>query len=169
MVDLNFVIRPYRSGDEAAMAQIYFDATRQIASRVYSTEQVIAWAPTVPDPTGFAARAADGRITLLAVEALDGPIIAFGDLESDGHVDYLYCRPDAARAGIASALLVALLAQGCAANIGRYYVEASELARGVFARQGFRLVERRDFAIDGTPIHNFLMVRDTAARPPGAR
>jgi putative acetyltransferase len=37
------------------------------------------------------------------------------------------------------------------------FTEASEPARRFFSRQGFDVIERREFEISGVPIHNFRM------------
>jgi putative acetyltransferase len=152
-----FTIRSYQPGDAASMARLYFDSARQLGPRRYSPEQVEAWAPAPSDPAVVHARASDGRHTLVATDAR-GDVIGYGDLEADGHIDHLYCRPDAAGRGVAAAILDGLLAE--AASRGsprRLHVEASELARGLFERKGFAVVTRRDFEVRGVQIHNYAM------------
>ena len=149
-------LRDYRPEDAPAMARLYFDSARTLGPRSYSAEQVVAWAPAPLDPAAVRARAEDGRITLVALNGAE-EVIAYADLEPDGHVDHLYCRPDYAGAGVASRLLDALIARAAAAGLQRLHVEASELARPVFARKGFSLVRRRDFEVRGVPIHNYAM------------
>ena len=102
------------------------------------------------------ARASDGRLTLVAANSAD-KVIGYADLEPDGHIDHLYRQPDAA--GVAAALVDEILARAIAAGMKRLYVEASELARGLFARKGFVVVRRRDFELRGEAIHNYLMER----------
>lgn len=155
---LAVTIRDYERPDAAAMAQLYFDSARILGLRFYSPEQVAAWAPEPRSAEDVVARASDGRTTLVAVRA-DGEIMAYADLEADGHIDHLYCRPEDAGKGIASRLIDAILERAAAAGIPRLTVEASELARPVFARKGFTVVERRDFVLRGTPIHNYAMAR----------
>ena len=66
-----FQLRDYRPGDAPQIAQTYFGAVRQLGPCRYSQAQVEAWAPVVPPAAGFAARATDGRTTLIAeVEAV---------------------------------------------------------------------------------------------------
>jgi putative acetyltransferase len=151
-------IRDYRPGDAEAMARVFFLAVRVLGPRRYTPAQVAAWAPAEPDPDRFAARAADGRRTMVAVDAL-GTVVAFGDLEPNGHIDLLYCHPDVAGTGVASRLLAMLIDHARSADIAALHVEASELARGLFARHGFTLDRRRDFDLAGVPIHHYLMTR----------
>lgn len=154
----DLVIRNYRLGDAPHMAQLYFDSVRAIGPRGYSPEQVAAWAPEPADPVRFHARAADGRTTLIAENA-HGEVIAYGDLEADGHIDHLYCRPDAAGTGVASRIVEELTACARTAGCPRLYVEASELARPLFEHKGFRMTERREFRLGETPMHNYAMER----------
>lgn len=150
------LLRPYREGDAPAMAQLYYDSVRALGPLGYASEQVVAWAPAPPSPAAFRARASDGRMTLVAENAW-GEIVAYGDLEEDGHIDHLYCRPDVAGTGVASWLVEELVARAEATGVPRVFVEASELARQLFERKGFGLVQRRDFAVRGVPIHNYAM------------
>ncbi len=150
------IIRTYRDGDAPALADIFFDFVRQAARSDYSAAQVVAWAPSKPDPARFAARAADGRLSLVAVDADDVPL-AYGDLEPNGHIDHLYCRPDRVGTGVASGLYDELERRARAQGISRLYVEASELARRLFLAKGFAVTARRDFEINGVAIHNYAM------------
>ena len=150
------VVRLYRDGDAPALAQIFYDSVRQSALGDYTQAQVEAWAPRVADPDRFAAKAADGRLFLVAVNERDEPI-AFGDLEQGGHIDYLYCRPDFVGKGVASALYDRLEAHARDRAMRRLYVEASERARRLFLRKSFTVVTRRDFAVNGVMIHNYAM------------
>lgn len=128
----------------------------RIAASHYSPAQLCAWAPEAPDPERYRARAADGRLTLVATDAGDAPI-AYGDLEADGHIDHLYCRPDAAGTGVTAALYAEIEAEARARGIARLYTEASEPARRFFLKRGFAVVERNDFEIAGVAIYNMRM------------
>ncbi len=140
------------------MAHLYHRSVRELGPRRYTPEQVAAWSPAVRDPALVHRKAADGRTTLIAVDTA-GEIVGYGDLETDGHVDYLYCSREAAGNGVADALLTELVACAKSAGMPRLYTEASELARSVFARHGFTLLHRRDFERRGVMIHNYAMER----------
>ena len=149
-------VRPFRIGDEAKLAALFHAAIHQIAAQHYSPEQVRAWAPQVPDLSRFLARGTDGRTLLVAVDDHDEPL-AYGDVEADGHIDHLFCRPDMAGKGITAILYEALEKAATNAGITKLFTEASEPARSFFAKQGFEVIERRDFEINGVPIHNYRM------------
>jgi putative acetyltransferase len=165
---LQFSIREYQDGDGPIMAALFYDAVRELGARRYRSDQVGAWAPGSPDSAALHARATDGRVTLVAIDTA-GEIIAWGDLEHNGHIDNLYCRPDAAGTGVAADLLGELLRRASAWGITRVHTAASELARGLFERAGFVLLERRDFELRGVPIHHYAMERSLAARSRPAR
>jgi len=149
-------VRPYKPDDAPALVALFHAAVHEIARLYYSRAQVNAWAPAVPEVAQFQARAADGRTLLVAVDEEDVPL-AYVDLEEDGHIDHLFCRPEFAGTGVAAMLYAALESAARARGIGLVYVEASEPARHFFAKQDFRLIGRRDFEIAGVAIHNFEM------------
>jgi putative acetyltransferase len=154
-------VRPFRPPDAPALARIFHAAVHGIAARHYSPAQIAAWAPAVPDPARFLARGTDGR-TLLVAEGEDGAPVAYGDVEPDGHIDHLFCRPDAAGTGVTATLYEALEAAAIAQGIARLYTEASEPARRFFEKRGFTLLHRRDFELAGVPIHNYAMEKRLA-------
>ena len=151
-------IRAYRDGDAAAMAEVYARAVRAIGARDYSPEQVEVWAGQGPTVERFAAKMADGRRCWVATDDADR-VIAFVDLEADGHIDFLYADPDVAGRGVAGALLDGLEAAAVTDGVTRLYVEASEAARRFFLKRGYAVVERRDFEVAGVAIHNYAMER----------
>lgn len=149
-------VRSFRSEDAPILARIFHAAVHQIARLHYSTEQVNAWAPAVLGPERFLQRGGDGGVLLVAVNDLDQPI-AYGDLEADGHIDHLYCRPDVAGMGITSYLYDHIEAAAVDRCIARLYVEASEPARRFFLKKDFVVLQRRVFNLGGVAIHNFEM------------
>jgi putative acetyltransferase len=153
---MSFTVRQYQPSDAAAISALFFGAVRKIGSQAYTPEQVAAWAPEPPDPAQLHSQATDGRTTLVAVD-LSGNVLGYGDLEHDGHLDHLYCHPDANGRGIGGSLIEALIAIAAASGLSRVFTEASEIARPLFERKGFKLVQRLDFDLRGVPIHNYLM------------
>lgn len=100
---LRFIIRQFSETDAPALAALFAESVKEIGSRDYSHEQISAWVRAPVDPELFRNRAADGRVTLVA-ERDGGGIIAFGDIEADGHIDLLYCAPQAAGRGVTAEL-----------------------------------------------------------------
>jgi putative acetyltransferase len=148
-------MRDYARGDSEALADIFRRAVREIGPRDYSAEQIEAWAGGLRTDR-LDARLSDGRLCLVAIDDANTPL-AFGDLEADGHIDFLYAAPQAAGKGIAAALYDALETRARARGMIRLYTEASEAARRFFLKKGFAVVGRRDFFIGDVSIHNYAM------------
>ena len=149
-------IRRYETRDAGALADLYRRSVEQIGPKDYGEEQVEAWAAMGPSRAQIDARAADGRVTLVAVDDEDRPL-AFGDLEHDGHIGYLYCAPEAAGTGVTAELYDRLERTARERGMKRLHAEASEAARRFFLKRGFAVVSRRAFEIAGVRIHNYAM------------
>jgi putative acetyltransferase len=151
-------VRRFDQRDATALAHIFFCAIHEIASSHYSAEQIRAWAPNVPDPQRFIARGADGRVLLVAVDEDDQPL-AYGDIEPNGHIDHLFCRPDLAGTGVTAKLYEALEEAAKKLGIRELFVEASIPAQRFFTKRGFTTKARNDFDLERVPMHNFRMVK----------
>jgi len=153
-------IRPYRPEDAPALAALTLAAITMIGLRAYTIEQVLCWAAHHPGAPRFIDGAAKGDLILVAM-AEDGDPAAYALMERDGHLDMLYCHPDHAGQGLATALLAAAEDAARASGIVRLFADASELSRTVFERAGYTLLHRRDFSYlmgaDEVPIHNYAM------------
>lgn len=149
-------LRHYQERDAETLARIFVRSVTELGPRHYTAEQVAAWAADAPDAEDMRRRGGDGRWVLVAADGSDRPV-AFADLEADGHIDLLFALPEVAGMGVASALLDALETIARTQGIMRLYVEASEAAKGLFARHGFALLGRRDFAEGGVMVHNYAM------------
>lgn len=149
-------IRAFRDSDAPALAAIFFASVREIGRRHYTADQVAAWAPGVPDADDFVRRASDGRTFLVAIGE-DGQPIAYGDLEADGHIDHIYCSPEAAGRGVARKLYEELERVARSAGINVLFVEASEPAKTFFLKQGFESIGPNALALNGVEIHNYRM------------
>jgi putative acetyltransferase len=125
-----------------------------LGPRDYTAEQVAAWASLTPAPDAFHGRLSDGRAAFVAVDDIDA-VTGFIDLEDDGHIDLLYCAPEAAGTGAAGALYEGVEALAHERGIARLYSEASEGALRFFVKRGFTMQHRRDLSLDGVAIHNY--------------
>ena len=87
----------------------------------------------------------------------NGQYLGFGDLENDGHLDFLYIAPEAEGRGVGSALYDALEAHAREVAMPKLFVEASELAKPLLERRGFVVRARNELTLGGVDIHNFSM------------
>jgi putative acetyltransferase len=154
-------IRSFRESDARALAAIFFSSVRKIGGQHYTTDQVAAWAPGLPDADVFIRRASDGRTFLVAIGE-NGRPIAYSDLEADGHIDHIYRSPDAAGRGVAKQLYEELERVARNAGINVLFVEASEPAKRFFQKQGFEPIGRNQFKLNGVELHNYPMRKTLA-------
>jgi len=145
-------IRAYDPRDAADLADVFFRSVRQVALSDYTAAQVRAWAPEPRTAEWAHGEASDGRLVLVAANADDRPV-AYIDLEPDGHIDRVFCAPEAAGQGIASRLYDAVEVAAREQGIRSLFTEASELARRLFERKGFAVVERQNLVIRGVAIN----------------
>lgn len=151
-----YAIREYRPSDAALMPEIFRSAVTVSARRHYNDQQVTVWLSRTPTAERFAESYSDDRLAMVIANQENQPV-GFADVEEDGHIQYFYCHPELSGSGMADVLLCALNAAARGRKLSRLYVEASETALGLFKRNGFDVVKRRDFEISGVPIHNYAM------------
>lgn len=151
-----YTIRPFATGDAAALARVAQASIRQTGAVAYTPEQVAAWAARHRGPEMLAERAVRALGMLVAADADDQPV-GYALLEADGHLDHLYMHPDHGGKGLALRLLAESEQIARTSGCTRLYTEASELARPVFEKSGYEVIERRDLEIDGVAIHNYAM------------
>jgi putative acetyltransferase len=155
-----YSLRPSSHDDACALADVTLAAIRSVWRAHYSEAQLQVWAARLHNPQRFVDRSEAGHTIIVAVDGRDYPI-AYALLEpvtkNGCHLDMLYCHPDHTRRGLADLLLADSERQARAQRASCLFTEASELACPAFARAGYRMVRRRDLAIEGIAIHNYAM------------
>ena len=149
-------IRSYIDGDAAEICAVFEASVQAIGPEHYTEQQVQAWIAHAPTRKQVEARCADGRVTYVSLNQ-KRRIVGYIDLEADGHIDHLYCAPEATRKGISLALYEVVERRALEKRMARLYTEASEAAMRFFARRGFSVLNRRDLKRGGVEIHNFTM------------
>lgn len=138
------------------MSDILLRAIAEIGPRAYSPEQVAAWRSRHPGAASYRERVAAADAIMVAVDNRDRPV-GYVLVQTDGHVDHLYLHPHHTRRGLAERLLDAAETFARSQSAERLFSEASDLARPVFERAGYKMTHRRDLSIDGVAIHNWAM------------
>jgi putative acetyltransferase len=88
-------IRAYDPRDAADLADVFFRSVRQVAISGYTAAQARAWAPEPRTAEWAHGEASDGRLVLMAAGE-DDRAVAYIDLEPSGHIDRVFCAPEAA-------------------------------------------------------------------------
>lgn len=147
-------VRSYRREDAVGITRLFYETVHTVNRADYSTEQVKAWAPEIPGPEVWHERM-NRRHALVAEEG--GEVIAFAELEMDGHLDTFYCRRDSVGRSVGSRLYEAVEKEAGDRNLARISTEASITARPFFERRGFVVLGRRVVVRPGVELTNFAM------------
>jgi putative acetyltransferase len=133
-------VRRYRESDAAPLCALFVRSVREIGPAKYDATQVGAWAHDVPDPAAWDARMRE-RETFVAVND-DGTPAGWIELEADGHVDMLYCAPEAAGRGVAAQLYAVAESFARERGLPRLTSDASRFAESFFRKHGWNVDER---------------------------
>ena len=145
------LIRPYRSADCPALAELFYETVHAVCARDYAPEQLDAWATGEVDLAAWDASLLAHR-TLVAVEG--ETIVGFADMDGSGYLDRLYVHRDFQRRGVASALCDALEAASAAET---FTTHASLTARSFLEHRGWRVVREQTVLRRGVALNNYVM------------
>ena len=148
-------VRHYRESDAAALCLIFFRAVREVGPAKYDDGQVRAWAHDVPDAAAWDKRM-HANETFVAVRDDDVPV-GWIEMEADGHVDMLYCAPEAAGRGVAALLYAAAEKLAHERGLARLTTAASRFAESFFRKQGWSVDERETVTRSGVGIQRARM------------
>ena len=155
-------LRPYLPADAKRCAEIFRSSIEELAAEDYDADQREAWASRADDEAAFGARLA-GALTLLAV--IGGGIAGFASLKGGEEIDMLFVDPEFARQGVGRALIDALTKLAQARGAKRLTVEASEIAKPLFERQGFTAQKRNLVRVGDQWLANTTMTKTLGADP----
>jgi putative acetyltransferase len=154
-------LRPCVRSDARRCADIFRSSIEELAADDYDAEQREAWASAADDEDAFAARLA-GALTLVAV--IDGAAAGFASLKGADVIDMLYVDPGFAGLGAGSALVDALTKLAAARGAKRLTVEASEVAKPLFEKQGFAAQRRNLVRVGDEWLANTTMTKSLGAK-----
>ncbi|WP_380163941.1 GNAT family N-acetyltransferase [Jannaschia sp. R86511] len=133
-MNADVVLRAYAPADAAATYGVFRAAVRRTALSHYTEAQVEAWAPDDVNLDRWARRRAEAW-TVVAVD--DDRVVGFADLTDGGELDMLFVHPDAARRGVAHALVATVTAEASRRGLRRVDVRASRVLQPLLERLGF--------------------------------
>ncbi len=156
MAEHPITLRRYASTDAAATLRCFQRAVRGTASRDYDPEQIESWAPREVDLDAWGNRRASVDTW---VAERDGEPVGFTDVDDDGYIDMMFVDPDAARNGVASALVQHVVDIVNARGGAELSTNASITARPFFERHGFHVVTEQRVERRGSVLTNYRMRR----------
>lgn len=152
------LIRRYAPSDAAATAAVFQDAIRMTASNYYSPAQIDAWATSHIDLEQWNRRRS---AAWTVVAEVDGQVVGFSDLMTDGELDMLFVHPTLSGRGVARALVTTVLDEARRRGLARVTTHASRAARAAFERMGFHVVaDNPHNLVRGVVVPNFVMAID---------
>lgn len=154
-------IRKAKRADAQQIVRVFHDTIHTVNTRDYTTEEVNAWSPDVPDADEWAEKRLPARITFVADD--EGTIVGFGELETNGHIDCLYCHHNCQSRGVGTAIFRQIENEARALGLRRLFVEASITARQFFETQGFTIVNQQTIVRRGVELTNFIMEKHIGA------
>jgi len=152
-------LRPYLPPDVRRCAEIFRSSIDELAADDYDEDQREAWASRADDEQAFGAKLS-GALTLLAV--IDGAVAGFASLKGAEEIDMLFVDPEFARQGVGRTLVDALTKLAQARGAKRLTVEASDVAKPLFERQGFTSQQRNLVRVGDQWLANTTMTKSLA-------
>ena len=155
-------LRPFLPADGSRCAAIFKAAVEVLTEEDYDADQRAAWARRADDVKALTEQL-DKGLTLVA--AREGRMVGFASLKDNKLVDMLYVDPDAARRGVATALLDALMRIAAGRGAGKLTADVSETALPLFRKFGFAPERRNIVALDDEWLANTTMSKTLSAAP----
>ncbi|HRX82901.1 MAG TPA: GNAT family N-acetyltransferase [Pirellulaceae bacterium] len=153
--DAMLTIRSYKSDDAAELLGLFRSTVREINSVDYDPVQIGAWASEEIDIQEWHIRFA-GRFAYVAL--LDGRIVGFADMTTDGYLDRLFVSAQHQRQGVAKTLLAKLKSDASRSGIAEISTEASITAKPFFEASGFAILRKQTVVCRGVKFTNYRMV-----------
>ncbi len=150
------LIRRFRSGDETALRQLFFETIRTVNRKDYTEEQVRAWAPEDHGQQHWLERIR--KLNPFVCE-VDGEVAGYADLQPDGYIDHFFVSRHYQRQGVGGALFACIEREAFELALDELSADVSITARPFFEHFGFEVVQQQQVTIDDVALENFRMVR----------
>jgi len=155
MSEQTITVRPYDPADAMATLHCFQRAVRGTASHDYAPEQIESWVAVDVDAWGRRRASVETRVA-----ERDGQLVGFTDVDHDGYIDMMFVDPDAARTGVASALLNHTTDLVRRRGGTELTVQASITARPFFERHDFVVTAEQRVELRGSVLTNYRMRRE---------
>lgn len=128
-------VRLYTPNDLRAVVSLFERAVHHDCAATYTSAQLDAWAPRVPDMAAWTLRIASALVWVC--EESGSGIVGFVCVYRHGLIKGPYVEPSRARRGVATRLLQASVAWAHDAGLERLRADVALQSRKFFERQGF--------------------------------
>ncbi len=149
-------IRRYLEGEEPAIWQMYYSATRISVAKDYHRELIDRWAPHDKNMTQWAKRLKE-KNPFIAV--IGDEIVGMAEIDREGFIDYFYVHPSHQGRGIGKRLMDTLITEAKTHALERAFANVSKTAKTFFESQNFEVTETRKNIILNHVALNFRMAR----------
>lgn len=126
-----------QAADYQQLGDVMFDAVRR-GDSLYSEGHRQAWVPAPRHGEVWDKRLAEQRVALFENA---GRIHGFMSLDSNGHIDLAFVRPDAQRAGVFRKLYLRIEKDAVSHGLRQLTTHASLMAQPAFTAVGFDIVK----------------------------
>lgn len=149
---MRIITRLYRPEDLDAAIAVFQCAVRDIASKDYDQQQILAWSQV--DRQRWQQRLNDSKVWLAEI---DRRIVGIISLEAVGHLDLLFTDAEYQRRGVATALYKTVEQWARENGVTSIMTEASITAKPFFIHQGFDVNEQQLVQVRGQAFIHFKM------------
>ena len=149
-------IRRVAAGEERLLWTVFRSSIHEIARSHYNQAQLEAWAPAEYAEEAWASRIIRNRPF---IAELEGNIVGFADIQTDGYIDQFFVSGDAVGKGIGRRLMQKLETTAGANKIPCMYSNVSRNAEPFFLRHGFVIQQRRQVLLRGVKFDNARMYK----------
>lgn len=156
-------IRKYTLSDAVALAEVFRAAVLEGSAPHYTHGQRAAWASRIGDGVALHERLKDQTCLVAADE---NSALGFAALESSGHIDMLFVRPEQRGRGTAGVLHDALVERAVSEGHLNLSVHASHLARRFLGKRGWVFVRTETVNLHGEVLeHHYMTLQLGPLRP----
>ncbi|WP_105901785.1 GNAT family N-acetyltransferase [Vibrio gangliei] len=148
-------IRDYQASDAQVLRQLFFNTVRLVNTNDYTHTQIEAWAPSDYDEHVWAQHM---QTLKPFIAEIDGKIVGYADLQSDGLIDHFFCHHQYQGCGVGKALMQHLLQKASEHKLKQLYSYVSITAKPFFQHFGFIQDKQQSVAIRGQELINFKMI-----------
>jgi putative acetyltransferase len=156
-------IRPYQAADIPAILNLFRESVHTVASRYYTHEQVLAWAPLdlSEDEQQKMEIAWSNRLAsqVALIAELGDHIIGFISMTHEGYLDLLYVGKKYQAHGVAYQLFKSIESIAREKQLPQITTHASSMAVPLAKRMGFTLIKEDVVERRGISMPRYEMVK----------